>query len=289
MATEKELQSEIESLKTFQSITTAYTEIAAIRMRKVRDSVLKNRNFLTELDDVFKDVRTSYAREVLRLGTRKERASEKVTFLAHNGKTVAVFVSANTGLYGDIIERTFRLFIKEVLEDDLEVTIAGKLGLSIYQSRYPDRPYTFFELSDQEFNAEQLALLIKHVVQYEEIRVYYPTFHSAVNQQPTKYVISAETPLSEIKAREGQKEYYFFEPSLKEILVFFETEIFSSLMDQTVRESQLAKYAARIMALDRAGENMKEELKKLNLSRLKIKHSVENRKQIHSLASIKMW
>lgn len=289
MSTQREIENDISRLETFQSITNAYTEIAAIRMRKTRNSVLLNREFITRLADVFKDVRTSYAREVLKLGRKKGDETEKITFLAHNGKTVAVFISANTGLYGDIIERTFRLFLKEVREDNLEATIAGKLGLSLYTSAEPNRPYTYFDLSDREFNPNEFAQLIQHVVQYEEIRVYYPTFRSAVTQEASRYVISAETPISEIRQREGEKDYYLFEPSLKEVLVFFEQEIFSSLMDQTIRESQLAKYAARIMALDRAGENIKDELSDLNLEKLKVAHRNANRKQIHRMASMKMW
>jgi len=289
MVTKRQIESDILGLNTFQSITRAYTEIAAIRVRKTRNSVLINRDFINKLEDVFKDVHTSYAREVMKLGTKSDKASQKVTFLAHNGKTVAVLLSANTGLYGDIIDRTFRLFLKESNENNYEVTIAGKLGLAFYQSEMPDKPYTYFDISDQEFNVNELAQLINHVVQYEEIRVYYPTFQSAINQEPSRYVISAETPLSEIREREGKKEYYLFEPSLKEILVFFEQEIFSSLMDQTVRESQLAKFAARIMALDRAGENIKKELQKLRLEKLKVVHNTANRKQLHSLASLNMW
>jgi len=283
MKDENAIQSEIEELKTFQILINAYTEIAAIRMRKTRGSVLKNREFLAKLDDVFSDVRVSYAKEVLKLGTKKDANKEKITFLAHNGKAVGLFLSANTGLYGDIVERTFDLFIREVRESNMEIAIVGKLGLQYLQSREPNRPYTYFDLSDREVEANQLSLIIKHLVQYEEIRVYYPTFQTAVTQNPSKYTISAETPLTEIKRKEKYKTGYLFEPSLKEILVFFEKEIFASLLDQTVRDAQLAKYASRIMALDRAGENIKKELDELSLNKLRTTHTKQNKKQLTQL------
>jgi ATP synthase F1 gamma subunit len=284
------IKKDITDLKGLQTVTRAYTEIAAVRMRKTRSSVVLNREFVTKLDDVFSDVRASYTREVINLSTKKGE-DDGITFLAHNGKTVAVFLSANTGLYGDIIGKTFRLFLAEVKKDpeNIEVAIAGKLGLALFESAMPDHPHTYFEVPDTNITPSTLAQLIEHIVQYEEIRVYYPTFQSAVRQEPTKYVISAETPLSEIQKAGSKKEKYFFEPSLKEILVFFEREIFASLMDQTVRESQLAKYAARIMTLDRSGENIKKQLKKLNIQKLKAEHKLKNRKQLESISSINMW
>jgi ATP synthase F1 gamma subunit len=286
----RSIENDISRLNIFQTITRAYTEIAAVRMRKTKNSVLLNREFMGALDDVFTDVRLSYAREVIKLGKQKKGESG-ITFLAHNGKTVAVFLSANTGLYGDIIERTFKLFLQEVMADpqNVEVTIVGSLGLSLFQAAAPNHPYSYFEIPDTNITPNSIAQLIGHVVQYEEIRVYYPTFQSAINQKPTKYTISAQTPLSELQKKADRKDSYLFEPGLKEILIFFEREAFSSLMDQSIRESQLAKYAARIMTLDRAGENIKDDLKRLNLDKMKIEHRQKNRKQLSALSSISMW
>jgi ATP synthase F1 gamma subunit len=286
----RSIESDINQLKTLQTVARAYTEIAAVRMRKTRNTVLLNREFVTALDDVFSDVRANYTREVMKLGV-KRRGQEGITFLAHNGKTVAVFLSANTGLYGDIIERTFRKFQDELQQspEQIEVAIVGRLGLALFQASMPGHPYSFFEVPDTNITPRHLSQLIGHIVQYEEIRVYYPTFQSAIRQLPSRYTISAETPLSELQERGGRKSKYLFEPSLKETLIFFEREIFASLLDQTVREAQLAKYAARIMTLDRSGENIKKSLKELGLDKLRVEHRVKNRKQLEAISSMKMW
>lgn len=286
------IKRDISDLNTLQLVTRAFTEIAAVRMRKTKNSVVLNRQFLQELDDVFSDVRASYARELIRLGQKSRNKSEEgITFLAHNGKTVAVFLSANTGLYGDIIQRTFKVFLEEVRRspDKTEVAIVGSLGMAMFKSEMPHHPFTFFEMSDTNITPSTIAQLIGHIVQYEEIQVYYPVFQSAVRQEPSRYTISAETPLTELKTEQGRKDKYIFEPSLKEILKFFERETFSSLMDQSIREAQLAKYAARIMTLDRSGENIKHKLNNLKLDRLKVEHRQKNKKQIELMSSITMW
>ncbi|OGM32102.1 hypothetical protein A2803_00870 [Candidatus Woesebacteria bacterium RIFCSPHIGHO2_01_FULL_44_21] len=286
----RSIERNINELRTLQTVARAYTEIAAVRMRKTRNSVLLNREFVMALDDVFADVRASYAQEVIKLAL-KRRGEGGITFLAHNGKTVAVLLSANTGLYGDIIEKTFRMFLKEVRAnpEGIEVALVGRLGLALFQSAMPGHPYTFFEVPDTNITPTNLGQLIGHIVQYEEIRVYYPTFQSAIKQLPSKYTISAETPLSELQEKGGRKTKYLFEPGLKDILAFFEREIFASLMDQTVREAQLAKYAARIMTLDRSGENIKTSLKELNLDKLRVTHRLKNKKLLESISSVNLW
>lgn len=286
MKDKNKIKLEISQLGSFLTLTRVYTDLASSRMKKTRDTVLKNRQFLANLNEVFTDVRVSYARDVINLGKTGKDSKKNITFLSHNGKTVAVFLSANTGLYGDIIENTFQLFSRELIDKpDMEITLVGKLGLKYYQGTNNKKPYTYFDLSDKSYNQEELTDIIKHLVQYEEIRVYYPTYHSAVSQMPSRYSISAQTPISEIRESEANKTVYIFEPNLKDILVFFEKEIFASLLDQTIRESQLAKFAARIMALDRSGENIKEEIKKLSLLGSRVKHRTQNKKQLESLVS----
>jgi F0F1-type ATP synthase gamma subunit len=76
-----------------------------------------------------------------------------------------------------------------------------------------------------------------------------------------------------------------FEPSVEKILMFFETQIFASLFDQAVHESQLAKFASRILAMDRAAQNIEVKLKRLELEKLKTVHSVSGKKQLDSLVS----
>lgn len=284
----KEKTQEIDELRGFRILTQAYSQISSTRMKRTRQSVLLNRQFLDAINDVFEDVRASYADEILRLANKGGR-KDNVTFLAHNGKTVAVFLAANTGLYGDIIERTFNMFVQDIKSSDIEVAIVGKTGREMFLSTLPNHPYTYFDMSDTDVSAEALSELTKHVVQYEEIRVYHAQFKTAITQTPTVYRISAQTPLSELRVRQQRSAPYIFEPSLERILIFFEEEIFASLMEQTVRESQLAKYASRILAMDTASENVKTQIKKLTLEKLKLTHREANRKQLHSLASVSLW
>ena len=288
MLDERSIKAEIAQIEGLETLVRAYGEVASVRMKKTRDSVLANRDFLTELSQVFDEVRISYAEEVSELTRRmglKRRG--KVTFLAHNGKVVSVFLSANTGLYGEIVQSTFNLFMAEVRKNLSEVTIVGKHGLGLFLGEEKNRPYSYFDLPDDRVETNQLSNLVKHIVQYEEIHVFYGKFVSVIKQVPTTFEISAEITLP----AEGSKSVtkYIFEPSLEKILMFFETEIFASLLEQVVRESLLAKYASRVLAMDRADGNIKEELTKLVFEKSRINHRVLNRKQLNSLTGVAIF
>ena len=287
MINKKDIEIEIKQTKSLSELTEVYGEIAAVRMRKIRNSVLRNRDFLSSIDNIFRDTLSSYARklsELVRRGKMKEGG--KVTFLAHNGKTVVVLISANTGFFGDVVRNTFTKFIEDVRKEDVEVTVIGRLGRSLFVSEEPNKPYTFFELPDYGIDAQKLSEAIKHLVQYEEIRVYYGKYQSVVTQKPTTFSISAGTPVSGKIDQQRPSVYYIFEPSVEKILMFFETQIFASLFDQSIRESQLAKFASRILAMDRATENIHQRLNNLGLERMKLSHGLENKKQLNALTSV---
>jgi ATP synthase F1 gamma subunit len=278
----KEEKREVSALST---IVDVYGEVAAQRMRKIRESVLKNRIFLSEIEQIFQDCLNSYSQKIddlVRSG--KIHKGAPVTFLAHNGQTAAVLISANTGFYGSVIPDTFDKFLSDVRQGGGEVTIIGKLGRSLFMKQEPNRPYTYFELPDFGLDREVLSEAIKHLVQYEEIKIYYGKYYSVVNQKPNVTEIRSGTLVNETTQKDtGQR--YIFEPDVETILMFFETQIFASLFDQALEESQLAKFASRIIAMDTAGVHIKEELAKLTVLSSKIKHQMQAKKQLNTIAS----
>lgn len=285
MITKQKIRAEIQDLNALRTLVRAYEEIASVRMKKTRDSVLWNRFFIENLNSIFEEVRASYIVEMKKLAKKRRKAGDdSVTFLSHNGKTVCVFLSANTGLYGGIIQATFDNFMKEVKERDVEVTIIGRHGLSLFLEVAGGHPYTYFDMTDQNVDQRQMGEIIKHLVKYEEIHVYYGEFVNAVTQKPSVLSVSAEVSLKEDE--QGKKVTYIFEPTLEEILRFFETETFASLFSQTVSESQLAKFASRVLAMDKAEDNIKRSLKSAQFESLKIRHHAANRRQTNSLAGI---
>lgn len=264
-----------------KALVEVYGEIASVRMHKIRQFVLHNRSFLSSIHDIFTDVLAGYVATLSKNINATQNG--RVTFLAHNGKNVAVFLSANTGFYGDVIKRTFNKFIADVRSKNLEVTIVGKSGLNLFTASEPSRPHTYFSLPDYGIDKARLDEIIRHLVQYDEIYVYYGEYVSIINMRPNVLKISSGASIS---AENKPKTSYIFEPSVEKILMFFETEIFASLFDQSVRESQLAKFASRILAMDTASQNIQHKLSSVKLDKLKLDHRKMNQKQVNMLSSV---
>ena len=283
----KEINERIGVLGMLIGLTEAYSQVSSQRMRKTREGVITSRDFLTSIDGIFRELRNSQRREVAKLA-RKRGGKDSVTFLAHNGKTASVFIGSNAGLYGDIVGRVFNNFISEVREKNTEVTIIGKFALSLFLSAEPTRPYTYFDYPDYGDSPENLALITRHLVSYEEIHIFYGKFRNLAYQEPVSIVIAAETDLTKADGDEKITKY-LFEPDLNEILAFFEGEMFTSTFEQTIREAQLAKFSSRMIAMDKAGEKVKAELKRVQLDHLKMAHYISNKKQQSTFGSFHLW
>jgi ATP synthase F1 gamma subunit len=287
MVTRKELTKETEFLTTLRTILETYEEIAATRMARIRSSVLGSRDFLLEINAIFQQVKASYrARIELLMKNKRIKDFSKLTFIKRNGKTLYVFISANTGLYGDIIRRTYDVFIENLKKEPGDVAILGKLGLEIFNTEKISSPLTYFEFPDNKMDNAAVQKIVEYIIQYEKVLVFYEQFNNVISQSPIVTNISGD-PLPWEKG--GPQARYFFEPSLEKIMEFFEKEIFASIFQQTIFESELAKFAARMVSLDFASENTKTRLKQVILTTQRIKHQENNKKQLGKFASMRLW
>ena len=114
----------------------------------------------------------------------------------------------------------------------------------------------------------------------------YPRFDAVTSQHPAVTGISGD-----ILPQEQNMPYvkYFFEPSLDKILQFFEAEIFASLFEQTLFESRLAKFASRMTTLELRAQKIKDILKNIYIERGRIRHRIQNKKQLETFASMSLW
>ncbi|OGH39613.1 MAG: hypothetical protein A3B41_02015 [Candidatus Levybacteria bacterium RIFCSPLOWO2_01_FULL_37_26] len=283
MTTKKQNQLDIEYSESLKIVMETYQEIAASRMQHVRTSVISSRDFLLSINIVFQQVKSSYKTNNLPAG---RQGLPKKNFIKYNGKTIFILISANTGLYGDIIARTFDLFAKEIRKEQGDIAIIGRVGLKQFQEAFPKRNFMYFELSDDKIDLETLKKIIPHLIQYEKVLVFYQQFQNIISSQPIITSVSGDIlPMDKIDS--GIK--YVFEPSLDKVMEFFEQQISGSIFEQTVYESQLAKFSSRMVALDKATENIQKNLKQIMLQKERIKHQAINKEQNQRLASMRLW
>ena len=283
MNSKRSLQIEMEGLTGLKSLVETYEGIAAQRMQKVRAEVVLARQFLDGLAQVFAEVRAAQA------------GQEARSTLANNGRTVAVFISANAGLYGDIVERILNSFLDYVAKSGSEAVVVGRLGVKLIQQRRPQLLYNYFDLSDDKIEIKELAMIMRYLLQFAKIVVFYGKFKSLVNQEVAADPVSGDSlyqpdqPDQPDQQDQQNQHGYLFEPELPRVLQFFESQILTTIFEQVVHESQLAKFASRLLSLDRAVDNVGKRMQQLRFLRQRLSHRLKAKDQLGLMAGVSLW
>lgn len=291
MPQRKVIMEDLEALNSLKELAQSYEEIAVVKMQKIRDSVLKTRDFLARLSDVFVDLKSSYHREVKDLIERIKKGDKSLHLpLQKNGKTLLVYLSSNGKLYGAVTKKTYTLFIADLKKeqpDKTDIIIIGKAGKETFEGSIHKRPFKYFEIPDNGYTIDHIKDLMKEFVKYDKVWVYYGKFGNVVKQNPIATSISGEDIFETENIIETPREDRFiFEPTLEKIYHFFETQIMANLFAQTMLENQLARHASRVNAMEEALGHIEEEGKRLNQERVRLKHLMQNKKQLETMAGV---
>jgi F0F1-type ATP synthase gamma subunit len=287
----KNILLQIQDLSGINDIVGASEEIASMKMRGIRNSVLQSRDLNIELTEIYREVTVSYKNQIVALLDQKKHPTDgtnpNISIKKGNGKTACVFLSANSGFFSKILEKTYHEFISYLDQHNAIPIIIGAFGKQLFVNEFPNREYVFYAYSENKTDGQALKEITDQLIQYENVIIFYAKFESMALQTIASLDVSGEEkPLTD---KPIEAVHYLFEPSLEKILAFFEGEIFAGIIQQTVTESELARYASRITTLDIARENITEKLKAINLEKRFAQHRMMNKKQTESLSGISLW
>lgn len=292
---------QIEDLTGIKDIVGASEEIASMKMRSIRNKVLLSRDLNDELTEIYREVTVSYKNQIMKLmqaktglkGLKKNNESQ-MALKTGNGEHACVYLSATSGLFSKILERTYHEFAAYV-NKHMEVTpiIIGEFGKNLFTEEFPSRPFIFYPLDEGKSSESSIKKITEDLADYSSVIIFYAKFESMASQITTILDVSGDNtkvaPNNTEKLLPIPSTHYLFEPSLEKIIIFFETEIFAGIIQQTVTESELARYASRITTLDMARENISQQLKKINLEKRFAMHRIMNKKQTEAITGISLW
>ena len=288
MSSSKYLSEDLEAVDAIKAITSAYQEIASFRMTQLRGRVAATREFLDGISTVYNHAKTAYIADVkAKTPKQREKMWDSLSFVRRNGKKVSVFLSANEHLYGTLILDVWGHYINDIRHDRADAVVIGSIGQYLLGSEQLDVETATFNLDDDKPTAEQIKKITEYVAKYEEVVIYHGQMETILHQVPTRSEISGGISFDKRPLRSARK--YLFEPSPEQILSFFETEIIAALFNQTILEHQLARFAARMVAMDQATENANEQTKKIKKEIRTLKRRVMNRKQLEVFAGFGIW
>lgn len=289
MQNRKQIENSIKLITSLKRLATAYEQISVTKMQRARGGVLSSRSYLEELTKVFNQVKSNYNEQVQKLLVKKHHdGSVTYSTLNKNGQSIAILLSTNSKLHGDIGRKVFRQFVDNLKAHNPDIYIIGKVGKELFDAAGVEKEYKYIDFPDLTSEREFLVPISEVLEQYENVTVYYGKFVNVLTQSASATNISGTPPIGNVDYQPTSVHFYF-EPSLETVLQFFESQIFASLLKQTLHESALSNDASRIQQMELALENIEDSSLKLINAKRKIKKRVDNAKQIQRLLGRRLW
>lgn len=263
MATIREIRRRIAAVKSTKKITRAMQLVAASKLRRAQENILKLRPYATQMEKVIAQVAMRSKREFHPLLiTRKPR-----------GKILLVVVTGDTGLSGGFNSNTLKaaraFFEQQPPGSQVDVFCIGRKGRDYFRKgdhAMTGQKVNFFSMlkyADATEIVRKIIDLYNHE-QYDRVVILYNEFRSAIQ---LTLVVKQLLPLVPAEAPEGITPVeYIYEPD--------ETAVFNTLIPysleleiwRTMQESYASEMGSKMTAMDAATENANRLLNELSVS-----------------------
>ena len=267
MANQKEIRGRIKSVKTTQQLTKAMKMVAAAKLRRAQDQIVKFRPYATKMKEIMANISAGVSDEVSSPFI-EQRQPEKVLIVA---------VSTNRGLCGAFNTNILKIatshirdnYSKQMDAGNLEVLCIGKKAFEFFQRRN----YKLVGENHDLFSSisfENIASLATEVMdgfigkKYDRVDIVYNEFRNVMQQERRVIqLLPVELPKTD-PAIKTQADY-IFEPGKKEILETLIPRTIKMQFYRAILDSNASEQGARMSAMDTATENANELLKALKL------------------------
>lgn len=281
MQNNKTLDNDQGFLNILRSIALAYEDISIIKMQQTRNTIVQARNYIAYLRNILESIQTT--------GSYKPDNN----YIQRKKKPLArVIITANTRFQGDITRKIFDFFAKKH-EDTGDIYIIGHLGRELIKDYNKNLTYSEFKVSDIDISMKDLQPFLKRLLEYKEIHVYYGLLQNLMVQEPATIDIGNIDLLSEEEMIALRKvkpiPHFLFEPSVEEISTFVNDNSVALMLLQTVYETQLARFASRMKAMDSLIQRIDDDVVKIQYTAQKMRRYKESAKQQERLTGFSLW
>ncbi|HCE31454.1 hypothetical protein A2778_01155 [Candidatus Daviesbacteria bacterium RIFCSPHIGHO2_01_FULL_40_24] len=276
--TTKEIDSILEEGHSLKEIAQAYSEIANLKIKRIRQAVERNRLFFDEILKVY--------------GMVKSLALKKKVLVAKPKKRLCILLTSNYRFYGNINSSLTNYFIGSTRElKDIDRMVLGKGGIDYFKAVKLLPSFSEIMLKDDMPTSEELANLVNLSEDYNQVLVFHSRFKSLLTQSATSTDITATSYyLNEytkaFDPKNAPPSNFIFEPELPKILKFFDNQILTLLLEQTFLESELSRTSSRFISMDSAETEANKFIKEYLKIKAYAKRGLENNAILENFASI---
>lgn len=278
----KEIDAALEEGQSLKQITQAYSEVANLKIKRIRSEVERNRIFFEEIASVFALI--------------KKLAIKRKVNIVKPKKTVSLIITSNYHFYGTINSDLIDFFLPNTEKLQTDKILIGKVAVDFFRASKKVSNYqqtgTTQEviLKKDQPTAEELVSLVNMIKDYEQVLVFYSSMKSLLTQQPTMTDITAssQSKLELLNAKDNKKDdiRFIFEPEMTKILHFFDSQIITLLLEGTFLESELSRTAARFVSMDQGESEANKFIREYEKLKAYVKRNMDNNKILENFASM---
>jgi len=276
MANLKAIRIRISSVKSTRQITSAMKMVAAAKLRKAQDKIVRLRPYANKLHEILVGLTQSLSDSEDDNVYGRKSAPEKV---------LLVVITSNRGLCGgfnaNVIRETRRVvaekYPQQYKNGNLWFVAVGKKGFDFLRKQ----KVNIFEEDNQVFNAltfENVAMIAERIMgafvegKFDKVEIIYNQFKNAAVQNLTaEEFLPVETTQEEVKT--GQLFDYIYEPTKEEIVQELIPKSLKIQFYKAVLDSFVAEHGARMTAMHKATDNATQLIKELTLQYNKARQS----------------
>ena len=263
MSGSQEIRTQIASIQNTQKITKAMEMVAASKMKKAQDQMIKAR---------------PYADKILNVITHLAHAHPEYTSEFFSKREVSkkgyIIISSDRGLCGGLNNNLFKIVLENIEQDkasniDPAFALVGSKATSFFQRMGGDVIAQTSQLGDKP-KVEQVLGLIKSTIDsfinndIDEVHLVYNKFINTVSQEPT---IQKILPINTEVKNEDYDYYwdYIYEPEAEIVLESLFTRYIESLVYRGLVENLACEQASRMVAMKAASDNATDLIAELQL------------------------
>lgn len=275
----KQIEESLEEGESLKAITQAYSEIANLKIKRIRAEVERNRLFFAEISKIY--------------GVVKAFALKKKVALQKPKNRLGILLTSNYRFYGNINSSLINYFLGLTRElADVDKIVLGKGGIEYFRASKLLPTYKEILLKDDMPSGQELIDLANLCKDYNQVLVFHSRFKSLLTQQATFTDITATSLylLESVKVYDAKHNndlmHFIFEPELDQILHFFDSQITTSLLESTFLESELSRTASRFISMDTAETEANKFIKNYQTLKAYVKRNLDNNTILENFASM---
>ena len=267
----KEVRARITSVNSTSQITKAMKMVAAAKLRRAQDNIIKIRPYSEKLTDILNNVSAS-----LDSSTENPYSKEREV-----KNVLIVVITSDRGLAGafntNAIKAAVNLvntrYAEQLAKGNVEFLCIGKKGYEFFAKRGYKVNGDYIGLFSN-LNYEAVRKAAEHTMdsfaakKYDRVYTVYNEFKNVATQ--IVKAVQFLPPVKEVSFKKKKETKtvntdYIFEPSKEEIVAELIPKSLKIQFYKCVLESNASEHGARMTAMDKATDNAKELLKELKL------------------------